>query len=114
MPRIVSPGSSAAKYAAMFAPEPECGCTLACRSEEHTSELQSLRHLVCRLLLEKKKKRTGQKGKQVNIKTTENDNTNREDNQIYRQLLDNRLQIEMRSQSRHQRAKTAVRDAARH
>src|SRR5262245_13145540 len=29
--------------------------TLANRSEEHTSELQSLRHLVCRLLLEKKK-----------------------------------------------------------
>src|ERR1039458_263699 len=27
----------------------------ATRSEEHTSELQSLRHLVCRLLLEKKK-----------------------------------------------------------
>src|ERR1039458_858013 len=27
------------------------------RSEEHTSELQSLRHLVCRLLLEKKSKR---------------------------------------------------------
>src|SRR5947199_4197373 len=27
------------------------------RSEEHTSELQSLRHLVCRLLLEKKKKK---------------------------------------------------------
>src|SRR5262245_63229165 len=27
------------------------------RSEEHTSELQSLRHLVCRLLLEKKKGR---------------------------------------------------------
>src|SRR5262245_62690649 len=26
------------------------------RSEEHTSELQSLRHLVCRLLLEKNKK----------------------------------------------------------
>src|ERR1035438_3538488 len=30
------------------------------RSEEHTSELQSLRHLVCRLLLEKKKKTTTQ------------------------------------------------------
>src|SRR5205814_10062448 len=29
----------------------------ASRSEEHTSELQSLRHLVCRLLLEKKKKK---------------------------------------------------------
>src|SRR5690625_5401762 len=28
------------------------------RSEEHTSELQSRGHLVCRLLLEKKKKRT--------------------------------------------------------
>src|SRR5437899_5140784 len=29
------------------------------RSEEHTSELQSLRHLVCRLLLEKKKQQSG-------------------------------------------------------
>src|SRR5439155_20045013 len=29
------------------------------RSEEHTSELQSRGHLVCRLLLEKKKDRTG-------------------------------------------------------
>src|SRR5947199_7338528 len=29
---------------------------LRLRSEEHTSELQSLRHLVCRLLLEKKNK----------------------------------------------------------
>src|SRR3989442_11475324 len=31
------------------------------RSEEHTSELQSRPHLVCRLLLEKKKNRTPQK-----------------------------------------------------
>src|SRR5205814_9605270 len=30
---------------------------LSARSEEHTSELQSLRHLVCRLLLEKKKRK---------------------------------------------------------
>src|SRR5690349_23382341 len=29
------------------------------RSEEHTSELQSRRDLVCRLLLEKKKKKNG-------------------------------------------------------
>src|SRR5205823_14811713 len=29
------------------------------RSEEHTSELQSLAYLVCRLLLEKKKQKTG-------------------------------------------------------
>src|SRR2546425_13351395 len=34
-------------------PEPHGG---AARSEEHTSELQSLAYLVCRLLLEKKKK----------------------------------------------------------
>src|SRR2546422_6261409 len=31
------------------------------RSEEHTSELQSRLHLVCRLLLEKKKKKTTKK-----------------------------------------------------
>src|SRR5256885_5020593 len=31
---------------------------LRCRSEEHTSELQSPCNLVCRLLLEKKKKKT--------------------------------------------------------
>src|SRR5262245_64990748 len=37
------------------------------RSEEHTSELQSLRHLVCRLLLEKKK------NTQRNSKTEETD-----------------------------------------
>src|SRR5687768_17679630 len=35
------------------------------RSEEHTSELQSRLHLVCRLLLEKKKK----KQKQINNRT---------------------------------------------
>src|SRR5947199_3592085 len=33
------------------------------RSEEHTSELQSLRHLVCRLLLEKKKNKKKSKHK---------------------------------------------------
>src|SRR5439155_18291079 len=31
-------------------------CAIRSRSEEHTSELQSRGHLVCRLLLEKKKK----------------------------------------------------------
>src|SRR5258705_2436439 len=34
-------------------------CNVGTRSEEHTSELQSLRHLVCRLLLEKKKRGDG-------------------------------------------------------
>src|ERR1041385_9324419 len=33
----------------------QCACAAATRSEEHTSELQSRLHLVCRLLLEKKK-----------------------------------------------------------
>src|SRR2546422_7603635 len=36
-------------------PNPEANTALG-RSEEHTSELQSRLHLVCRLLLEKKKK----------------------------------------------------------
>src|SRR2546425_8021160 len=36
--------------------EPDADCCT--RSEEHTSELQSLAYLVCRLLLEKKKKRS--------------------------------------------------------
>src|SRR5256885_7957336 len=40
--------------AARAAPGPRPGC----RSEEHTSELQSPCNLVCRLLLEKKKKKT--------------------------------------------------------
>src|SRR5687767_15650291 len=33
------------------------GAIMVLRSEEHTSELQSLAYLVCRLLLEKKKKK---------------------------------------------------------
>src|SRR5687767_15682310 len=36
------------------------GGLYASRSEEHTSELQSLAYLVCRLLLEKKKKKKKQ------------------------------------------------------
>src|SRR5471030_974404 len=42
----------------------------ASRSEEHTSELQSLRHLVCRLLLEKKKKKTNNKTQKTKKKNT--------------------------------------------
>src|SRR5438045_8322018 len=40
------------------------------RSEEHTSELQSLRHLVCRLLLEKKKKNDPRKRAQTDRRQT--------------------------------------------
>src|SRR2546425_8274914 len=36
---------------------PPLACSSSNRSEEHTSELQSLAYLVCRLLLEKKKTR---------------------------------------------------------
>src|SRR5438046_6474268 len=39
------------------------------RSEEHTSELQSLTNLVCRLLLEKKKNKQTQLHKQINNNT---------------------------------------------
>src|SRR2546425_5006174 len=38
---------------------------VACRSEEHTSELQSLAYLVCRLLLEKKKKLLGRRARRT-------------------------------------------------
>src|SRR5262245_3099747 len=40
------------------------------RSEEHTSELQSLRHLVCRLLLEKKKTKYRKTSMTANTSTT--------------------------------------------
>src|SRR5207244_9161473 len=40
------------------------------RSEEHTSELQSPDHLVCRLLLEKKKKKEKRSKMQINEKKT--------------------------------------------
>src|SRR5690554_7567153 len=46
-PKVTMPISVAPTVAAT---SPQCG-----RSEEHTSELQSRPHLVCRLLLEKKK-----------------------------------------------------------
>src|SRR5436853_4095804 len=51
--RQVGRGAAAVRRAARGARRPQ----RVDRSEEHTSELQSLRHLVCRLLLEKKKRR---------------------------------------------------------
>src|SRR5437016_10939364 len=49
---------------------------ISCRSEEHTSELQSLTNLVCRLLLEKKKKKNNNKRhkKKDKIKTIQHRN----------------------------------------
>src|SRR6267143_3807234 len=58
------PRSTLFPYTTLFRPRHQCparrACGLGCtvdgpRSEEHTSELQSQFHLVCRLLLEKKK-----------------------------------------------------------
>src|SRR2546429_7381775 len=42
-------------FAAAPSTSRSCACNSCQRSEEHTSELQSRLHLVCRLLLEKKK-----------------------------------------------------------
>src|SRR6266496_4918343 len=60
------PRSTLFPYTTLFrsansCPASRCRCRASCcrssaRSEEHTSELQSRRDLVCRLLLEKKKK----------------------------------------------------------
>src|SRR2546422_3831406 len=50
--RSASPATSWSQASATEGP--------ARRSEEHTSELQSRLHLVCRLLLEKKKKKSTQ------------------------------------------------------
>src|SRR5712672_4462581 len=57
------PRSTLFPYTTLFRSRPSGGCRHwwpwpgQSRSEEHTSELQSLAYLVCRLLLEKKKKK---------------------------------------------------------
>src|SRR5690625_5834568 len=58
---------------------------LASRSEEHTSELQSRGHLVCRLLLEKKK----------------NENNSASDNETQHNLKQNQRCTETHSQQSH-------------
>ena len=54
------------------------------RSEEHTSELQSRLHLVCRLLLEKKKKTKNQKNKKKEKKKNKKKNK-KNDEKTYQQ-----------------------------
>src|SRR5687767_15719922 len=53
IPTRCSPGLSTPYFVRTMPAKPGNSCRL--RSEEHTSELQSLAYLVCRLLLEKKK-----------------------------------------------------------
>src|SRR2546430_6466001 len=70
----------------MVVPEPQLECqqredtliqpaaadtAAAARSEEHTSELQSQSNLVCRLLLEKKKKLESQANDTTGLSTTQ-------------------------------------------
>src|SRR5436305_7756531 len=63
---VAEPESCGAKFTTTFTLSgPSCcarstggSCLNGWRSEEHTSELQSRPHLVCRLLLEKKKQKT--------------------------------------------------------
>src|SRR5438309_6441664 len=59
--RTSAASSSSGQHSAWSAPSSLASAALrlspAWRSEEHTSELQSQFHLVCRLLLEKKKKK---------------------------------------------------------
>ena len=50
----------------------------ASRSEEHTSELQSPMYLVCRLLLEKKKKQTRHRKKKQKEQKTKKTNSENE------------------------------------
>src|SRR2546426_9378907 len=59
-PRVALPDESVVLQLPVHAArvEPGLQSRRAARSEEHTSELQSPCNLVCRLLLEKKKKRT--------------------------------------------------------
>src|SRR5437870_10632354 len=57
------------------------------RSEEHTSELQSRGHLVCRLLLEKKKKTNNKKHYQTRIKNYRKNTNNDQNNPQIPKLL---------------------------
>src|SRR3712207_8635919 len=56
LPRSITPVTAVRLRARARWPDCGLGLELPCRSEEHTSELQSRQYLVCRLLLEKKKK----------------------------------------------------------
>src|SRR2546427_9320484 len=69
------PKVSCARFAAssgiLFFLRFACAFAFRSRSEEHTSELQSQSNLVCRLLLEKKKKKTNKQ----NYLITQKNNT---------------------------------------
>src|SRR3712207_8051210 len=59
---VTSPSPARLSRGKMMRPD----CSPPRRSEEHTSELQSRQYLVCRLLLEKKKKNINQRKQELN------------------------------------------------
>ena len=60
------------------------------RSEEHTSELQSRLHLVCRLLLEKKK---NNKKKQTNKQTKKTNKKQKKDTKTAKRSYDHDVPV---------------------
>src|SRR5438034_6388582 len=60
-PEAAEDGGLEAYQSVGLGPHPEVAFAIFARSEEHTSELQSHSDLVCRLLLEKKKKQIRKK-----------------------------------------------------
>src|SRR5438034_3236665 len=73
-----TPRSSVAASSGAVRSSPSASATRSClrRSEEHTSELQSHSDLVCRLLLEKKKKKQTQLSKaRTHVQDTYNSTT---------------------------------------
>src|SRR5947199_5094813 len=88
--RLVEPGLLAGLEAPWLDDQRTSLEDLRIRSEEHTSELQSLRHLVCRLLLEKKRHLLGRK---------------KEARELFERLLDVRNDLGLLSEEYDPRAK---------
>src|SRR2546422_4810301 len=71
-PALFLRGMAAHSLVRLFAPElpHQFALSIGLRSEEHTSELQSRLHLVCRLLLEKKKNNEMQTDEYGHVRVT--------------------------------------------
>src|SRR5438309_3576437 len=65
-----SPSTSSSWYASTITTSVVRSAPADVRSEEHTSELQSQFHLVCRLLLEKKKQKKNKQPQIIQAQTT--------------------------------------------
>src|SRR5947199_3094734 len=83
-------------------------------SEEHTSELQSLRHLVCRLLLEKKKKLTLVKKPPIRIRPSDCATRSRTRASDPPVRVENELQIEPFGVTQRRRCRSLFAATAQH